>query len=134
TLSRSHRGRGEPLDELRRLAASADPAILPVPSVSRLASALAEGGDAETAISLSRVAQRVHPEEFWLTMDLARFLQAAHPEDPDEALRFFTAARSIRPRSEMVRAELGEALADSGRREEAAAVLREALHARPDNV
>jgi hypothetical protein len=34
----------------------------------------------------------------------------------------------------MVRAALGEALADAGRREEAAAVLREALHVQPDNV
>jgi serine/threonine-protein kinase len=134
TLGRVHRVRAEAWDELRRLAASADPATLPVPSVNRLASALSEVGDPETAASLLQVAQRVHPEEFWLNMDLARFTRAAHPEDPDEALRFFTAAQSIRPRSDLVRTELGEALADAGRREEATAELREALRVRPDNV
>jgi serine/threonine-protein kinase len=134
TFSRMPRGRREALDELRRLAASADPATLPVPSVNRLASALAEAGDPETAASLLRVAQRVHPEEFWLNMDLAKFTRAAHPEDPDEALRFLTAALSIRPRSDMVRTELGAALADAGRREEAVVVLQEALRSRPDYI
>jgi serine/threonine-protein kinase len=134
TFGRMHRGRGEALDELRRLAASADPANLPVPSVNRLAVALGEAGDPETAVSLLRVAQRVHPDEFWLTMDLARFLRVACPEDPDDAIRFITAAVSLRPGSDTVRAQLGAALSDAGRREEAHAVLREAIRVRPDNL
>jgi hypothetical protein len=67
-------------------------------------------------------------------MDLAKFLRAADPGDPDEALRFLTAAVSIRPRSDLVRTDLAEALADTGRREEAAALLREAVRVRPDNL
>jgi tetratricopeptide (TPR) repeat protein len=116
------------------LAASANPATLPVTSVNRLASALAQEGDPETAVALLRVAQRIHPDDFWLTMDLARFVRAARPEDASEALRFLTAAASIRPQSTAVRTDLGEALADCGRRDEALAVLRETVRAQPDDV
>jgi serine/threonine-protein kinase len=133
-ISRMDRDRGEALGELQRLATSADPATLPLTSVNRLATALAQEGDPETAVFLLRVAQRVHPDDYWLNADLGKFLRATHPEDLDEAIRFLTAAVSIRPRSEMARMFLGEALAASGRREEAAAVLREAVRLRPDHA
>ena len=65
-------------------------------------------GSKETATSLLRRAQRAHPDDFWINYDLARSLMGAG--QPDEAVRFFSAAVAIRPRSELALRSLGEAL------------------------
>jgi serine/threonine-protein kinase len=133
-FDRIRQERTRTLAELRRLAESADPATLPVTSVSRLASALLQLGDSRTAVSLLRIAQRLHPEDFWLTSDLGRALEALGPDNLDEAIRFLTAAVSIRPRSAMARSQLGIALSESGRTDEADAMFREAIRLGADNA
>jgi serine/threonine-protein kinase len=109
---------------LERLAASADPDTLPGESVSRLAFALSSMGDKETAVSLLRHAQRAHPADFWINMDLANGLRRVG--QLEDALRFYSVAVSIRPKSGLALRELGNTLRDSGRLEEADAVLLEA--------
>jgi serine/threonine-protein kinase len=86
-------------------------------SISRLAFALRHLGDNEAAISLLRRVQRAHPDDFWINFDLAGTLM--HAGRPDEAVRFFSAALAIGPRSELALGALGEALRAAGKTEEA---------------
>ena len=104
------------------LAASAPEDVLHRESISRLAYALGHLGDEEMATSLLRRAQRAHPDDFWINFDLARSLMGAGR--PDEAVRFYSAAVAIRPRSELALVALGEALRAAGRTDEAAAYPR----------
>ena len=99
------------------LAATAPEEVLHRESISRLAYALGHLGERETETSLLRRAQRAHPEDFWINYDLARSLMGAGR--PDEAVRFYSAAVAIRPRSELARRGLGEALRAAGRTDEA---------------
>ena len=84
-------------------------------SLSRLAFALGRFGkkEKEAATSLLRKAQRAHPDDFWINYDLARSLMGTGR--PDEAARFYTAAVAIRPRSDLARRGLREALRAAGR-------------------
>lgn len=91
-------------------------------SISRLAYALGHLGEREEEASLLRRAQRAHPEDFWINHDLARSLMRGG--QPDEAARFYSAALAVRPRSELIRAALGDALRAAGRMEEATAYPR----------
>jgi Flp pilus assembly protein TadD/tRNA A-37 threonylcarbamoyl transferase component Bud32 len=122
--------RGGTLDDLHRLAASADPDRLPEASVTRLAYALAGLKDTKTAISLLRRAQRSHPGDFWLNMDLAGIL--ARTDQPEEAIRFYSVAVSVRPRSGLALNDLGTVLHDTGRLEDAAGTFRQACRLQPD--
>jgi eukaryotic-like serine/threonine-protein kinase len=119
-------------ETLERLAASADPDSLPEASVTRLAFALAWLGDTKTAISLLQRAQRSHPSDFWLNMDLASLL--ARTDQPEEAIRFYSVAVSVRPRSSLALNNLGMVLHGKGRLEDAAGTFRQACRIRPDDA
>lgn len=104
------------------LAASAPGDLRYRESISRLAFALRVLGDHNLAIALLRRIQRAHPDDFWINFDLASSLQrAGHPH---EAVRFFSAAIAIRPRSEIALGAIEEALREAGRPDEAAAYAR----------
>ena len=67
-----------------------------------------------------------------------RFLDQLRPRDdplgtgqPDEAIRFFSVAVAVRPRSDLALDNLGTALHEAGRLEEAAATLRQACGSGP---
>ncbi|SIO28023.1 Serine/threonine protein kinase [Singulisphaera sp. GP187] len=117
---------------LKGLAASADVDALTAASVERLAWALADLGDREPAIALYRAAQRAHPDDFWISSNLAQELVRAGRFD--EAVRFASAAVAIRPRSGHALVALGKALHLGGRLEDAAATLRKAVRLRPDDA
>jgi tetratricopeptide (TPR) repeat protein len=118
TLAETAADRGQTVEALGRLAATADPEHLPEASVTRLAWALKAQGSHELAIDLLRRTQRVHPDNFWVNADLGDSLAAAgHPE---EAVRFYSVALALRPRSEVALHRLGEALHAAGRDEETA--------------
>ena len=121
---------GETLDALERLAASADPGSLPEASITRLAFALSSLGDKKTAISLLRQAQRSHPSDFWLNMDLAALL--TRTDQPEEAIRFYSVAVAIRPRSGLALNNLGTVFHDRGRFDDAAGTFRQACRMQPD--
>jgi Flp pilus assembly protein TadD len=65
------------------------------------------------AITLLKRAQRAYPDDFWINYDLAGSLMGAGR--PDEAVRFYSAAVAIRPRSELAGRRLREALRTAGR-------------------
>ena len=89
--------RTKSLDALRGLAREADVQTLPVVSSHRLAQALWELGDRETAIPLLRTVQQVHPGDFWVNSDLGTYLRQVGPASAGEAVTFLTAAVAIQP-------------------------------------
>ena len=97
------------------LAATAPDEALHRESISRLAYALGHLGEQERATALLRHAQRAHPEDFWINHDLARSLLSAG--QPDEAVRFYSVAVAIRPRSHLALRGLRAALRAAGRPE-----------------
>jgi Flp pilus assembly protein TadD len=124
--------KGQALAVLGQLAASPAVADLPGETMARLAWALSHLGDREKAISLLRIAQRAHPDDFWINFDLATTLRDLGRHD--EAIRFFSVAVAVRPRSDFALDHLGTALYDAGRLEDAAATLHSAVRLRPDNA
>ena len=124
--------KGGTLETLERLAASADPDSLPEASVTRLAFALNWLGNTKTAISLLRRAQRSHPSDFWLNMDLAALL--AQTDQHEEAIRFYSVAVSVRPRSWLALNNLGTVLHVKGRLDDAAGTFRQACRLQPDSA
>jgi eukaryotic-like serine/threonine-protein kinase len=116
---------------LNRLAATADPDVLPEASVTRLAFALASSGSRKTAINLLRRTQRAHPDDFWVNMDLGRELMITG--EHEEAGRFFSVAVAIRTRSGLAHRSLGSSLEKYGRLEEAAATLQQGIRSRADD-
>jgi tetratricopeptide (TPR) repeat protein len=116
---------------LRELASHADSSQLSPASTQLLASMLRREGDYLQAVRLLRAAQQRHPCDVWLNHDLAQALYQQPIPQVDEAIRFYTAARAIRP-------EIGHALAHAvkakGQLEEAANIFRELIRLRPKNA
>ena len=86
-------------------------------------------GAEESAALLTRAWQR-HPNNFWITMELALLHRTANPPQNDEVIRYLTAAISLRDNAPC-RVLLGNAFAESGRWEEAIAAHRRAVAAQP---
>ena len=58
--------------------------------------AMASAGDPDSAAALLQKAVERHPSDLWVNFDLAVVLNALVPAQPDEAIRYFTAARALR--------------------------------------
>ena len=80
---------------------------------------------------LLRRAQRQYPADFWLNHNLGITLVNLTPPEPDEAVRFLTAAVAVRPDSPGAHYDLGMALRAKGRLDEAIACYRKALELDP---
>jgi serine/threonine protein kinase/tetratricopeptide (TPR) repeat protein len=112
--------------------ASADRAEdLPATTLVHLGAALRAAGALEPAAAVLRRGHRLHPDDFWLNLELGRCLSDTQP---DEAARFNTAALALRPRSAGAHNNLGVAL---GNKEKAdldgvAAAYQEAIRLKPD--
>ena len=102
-------------------------ADLPGETMARLAFAFSQLGDREKAVSLLRIAQRAHPDDFWTNFDLATTVRDLGQYD--EAIRFFSVAVAVRPRSDFALDHLGNALYEAGRLEDAAATLHRVITA-----
>ena len=76
-----------------------------------------------------RAAQQRHPRDVWVNYALAKVLEKLSRRD--EAIRFYTAARSIRPETAH---ELAHALEKRGDSDEAIAVFRDLSELRPGNA
>ncbi len=85
-----------------------------------------DAGDSALAESVLRRAQEQHPRDVWINYELGRILEKL--SRPDEAIRFYTAARSIRPETAH---ELAHALEKRGNSDEAIAVFRNLIELRP---
>ena len=85
-------------EALMALAAAPESAELPAPTAVRLGKTLAAVGQAETAVALLRTAAGRHPSDLWVNYYLAEALDRLRPSAREEAVRYYTAARALRPR------------------------------------
>jgi tetratricopeptide (TPR) repeat protein len=118
------------LGSLRGLAKEADPKTWPVQSLLLLAGALVDAADHDAAVRLLRRAHARHPDDVWTSYDLGVLLERVHPPRTEEAIRFYTAARAVRPETAH---ELAHALEGKGETDEAIEVFRDLCRLRPDN-
>ncbi len=111
---------------LEALATSADVRKIPAAALVRLAGQLR----LPQQVALLRRTQQQYPGDFWANEVLGWVLQSmAH--EPDEAVRFLTAAAALRPESAGSRINLGLALMDNRRFDEAIACYRKAIEIDP---
>jgi serine/threonine-protein kinase len=111
---------------LAELARTAPVAEQSVPLLVALGQRLRDAGGDATAL-LARV-QRAHPADFWANHSLGFMLVK---REPGEALGCYRAALAIRPETAAVYTNIGQALADQGRLDEAIEYSQQALQINP---
>jgi serine/threonine-protein kinase len=97
-----------------------------------LADALARIGASAQAEAHLRETLRRHPDDFFANSNLAASLVTSQPPRLEEAIRYFTAAAALRPRSPGAHYNLGTFLAQRGDLERAAAALRHSIDLKED--
>jgi serine/threonine-protein kinase len=95
-------------------------------SLDLLGRALKDEGDPKGSEALLRRAQQVHPGDVWINYDLARALEKLARRD--DAIRYYTAARSLRRETAH---ELAHVLEAKGEPAEAVAILEDLRQQRP---
>src|SRR4029077_76021 len=83
--------------------------------------------DLPAAVEFLRRAQQRHPDDFWINHQLARYLKSSKPPRLDESIGFYRAAVAVRRESPGAHFNLGNALNDQARSDEAEAEYREAI-------
>ncbi len=111
---------------LQALAGTAKFDELSAVSLDLLGNGLDFAGDPATAEKVLRRAQARHPGDVWVNYDLARVLERLNRRD--DAIRFYTAARAVRPETAHV---LAHALASRGDSVEAIEVFRDLARISP---
>jgi eukaryotic-like serine/threonine-protein kinase len=119
---------------IRRMSAVPLPEGLPSSTLILFAEALKGAGDSTRAIEVLRQGLERSPDDFWLHFALASYLSRQGPEGQQEAIRYYTAARALRPRSAAVHVNLGATLKAQKKLPEAIAAYREAIRLQPDLV
>jgi serine/threonine-protein kinase len=113
---------------LRSMARDPKAAELPPTTAVFLASALRAMKAPEPAVAALRAVVGRHPEDVWANFELAGALRELRPSPRDEAVRYYTAARAIRPETAH---ELADLLAEMGRGDEAMTVFTDLTTRRP---
>jgi tetratricopeptide (TPR) repeat protein len=104
------------------------------PTVMRLFHALDRGAKSvRPAVTLLRRAQRHHPDDFWINLELAGSLRALGPSGQKEAIGFARVAVALRPQCCRAHYTLGDVLLDQGDRDGAIAEFQEALRLEEDS-
>jgi eukaryotic-like serine/threonine-protein kinase len=111
---------------LKSLADAANFDELGAVSLDLLGRALSSTGDLAAAERVLRQAQRRHSGDVWINYDLGGVLERLNRRD--DAIRFYTAARAVRPETSH---GLADALAARGESDEAIEVFRELTRLRP---
>jgi Flp pilus assembly protein TadD len=116
----------ERLANLRALAKSAWIDELPAVSLSLLGKTLLGSGDPAAAEIVLRAGRHLHPGDVWLNYGLAQCLGRLRRRE--EAIRYFIAARSLRPETAHA---LAHALEQNGEIDQAIAVFQDLSQLRP---
>ncbi|MGO9467684.1 MAG: tetratricopeptide repeat protein, partial [Isosphaeraceae bacterium] len=95
-----------------------------------LARILTKAEDEAGAIAVLRAAVIRYPADAWTNFELATLLNRAQPRKLDEAIRYYTVARALRPDSGW---DLAQVLQQQGRDDEALALDRELVRRNPKN-
>lgn len=124
----------ERLDEetLESLARSVEPTETPPLTLTLLGRSFMRLARIESGISLLRRAQRTYPADFGINLQLGGMLEAKRPPVWTDAIRFYSAALAVRPRSLVALHRLGSALEGSGDGEGALGVFDEAIRLDPE--
>jgi eukaryotic-like serine/threonine-protein kinase len=115
-------------EALRRLAKATPFESMGPISLDLLGRALKDAGDPAGAEAVLRRAQQLHPGDVWINYDLARALEKLARRE--EAIRYYTAARSIRPETAH---ELAHALGAKGERDGEIAIFEDLRRLRPSS-
>jgi serine/threonine-protein kinase len=113
---------------LHTLAEDPQSTELPPVSLLLLAAALRQAGDQPGALAVLEKGVERHPGDVWLNYSLAGSLPATRRE---EALRYYTAARALRPETAH---EMAHLLVQMGRVAEGITAFRELVRVRPTKV
>ena len=118
---------------LEALAASADVRSMSPTTLHLLGNALSDLGAADHAVSLLRRAQRQYPGDLWLNDALGwLYYGGLRPAQFDESVRFYTAARAVRPLNPHMTYSIGRALLRKGSFADAIAEFTRAIELKPD--
>jgi serine/threonine-protein kinase len=115
--------------KLKALADEPRAGELPAGTAVLLAWGLEAVRDRKTAARLLRRAVDRHPGDVWVNFALAKALDRLRPPVREEAARYYTAARALRPE---LAHELAHHLDVLGRGDEAQAIFRDEVARRPD--
>ena len=122
------------LKTLRRVADAIDLDAVPYRSAWRLGFGLAIAGDKPRAIKLLKDLQCRNPADHWINSDLAMILLSLNDPPMIDVIRYASAAVAVRPKIPYAHGYLAEALAVSGRFDEAEADFREVFRINPGNA
>jgi len=111
---------------LKDLAKSTGTEELPAVSLHLLGATLLALGDPTSSEAVLRAAQRLYPSDVWLNYDLAQCLERMARRE--EAIRYYMAARSLRPETAH---SLAHALEAKGETDQAIAVFQDLVRLRP---
>jgi eukaryotic-like serine/threonine-protein kinase len=117
-------------EPLLALAKEADIRFWPVQTITLLASSLLDAEEPAAAAELLERAQPHYPADVWINHILGTALEKLQPPRTDEAIRFYTAARALRPETAH---DLAHALNRRGRGDEALAVFQDLTTRMPTN-
>jgi serine/threonine-protein kinase len=124
-LQSDPRARAEQLQTLASEPAATD---LSPTSALLLAAGLRSLGEGEPAEKLLRAVAARHPEDVWVNFELAAALELLRPTAREDILRYYSAARAVRPETAHA---LAHFLDMSGRGDEALAVFADLVERRP---
>jgi hypothetical protein len=123
--------REPPVEALRALSAAREAAEQPAPTAVLLGNILVNLGQAEAAVALLHPAAGRFPDDIWVNYSLAGALDNLRPSAREEAVRYYTAARALRPETAHYMAHLLERM---GRGAEAEAVFRDLARRSPEDA
>jgi tetratricopeptide (TPR) repeat protein len=106
---------------MERLAESVPLREVPPATAYLLENALEDLGDPDKSMAVLREAHRHHPDDFWLNDGLAALSTLCTPPRWAEAVRYYQAAVTLRPRSWRMHFCLANALDEMGAHDEASA-------------
>jgi tetratricopeptide (TPR) repeat protein len=120
---------------LERLADSLPIREAPPATVYLLGHTLMDLGSVDRAATVLREGQRRHPEDFWLNEALGYLSKAfLRPPRYDDALRYYTAALAVRPRSAPAHQGVAAVLFEKGATDDALAQCSRAIELNPDDA
>ena len=96
-----------------------------------LARLLNTAGETKVAIAVLRSGVVRYPGDLWTNFQLATLLRDAEPSQVDESIRYFTAARALRPQTGL---DLVDLLRNRKRFDEAEAILRDFARLDPEST
>jgi serine/threonine-protein kinase len=121
------------LAAMRSLAQIPELARQPPATAVLLADAFMNRGAASIAADFLKAARQEHPDDYWLNHKLGVCLKrSANPQDIEEAVRYLTAAASLKPTDAVAWSVLADALAKHGQHSEAETAYRKAIDLQPD--